>query len=357
MSEPITIHPSRLSAFGPADGAVFCLITNPEIADAIVVEHDGSYRDYLTVLLGAGDEFDDVLVQQVPQEAHVVVISPVHFFISPEPEVLGPRRKLLALACNSTPTALEDIRHFVDVMERTSAAEQDAFSERFFELAESTDQLIYVDERHGTRATLDHLREDLVWNQQAGSLDWGDQQLVPAGEISVLPIGIFDFDENLHLPLDGEIAFRGYPILHGGKMSFTREDQARIQRTLWPLKEYAVVAAVQKGRMTALRPFSPEAEPLARMLEAMFAVDSRYELVWEMGHAMNTALEIWPGNHAMNETYGSTHGCLHFGLGITPYTQYHLDIVAPDTTVYTDAGDVVLGMKGGSTLDRVAVRA
>src|SRR3954468_23035540 len=80
MSEPITIHPSRLSAFGPADGAAFCLITNPENAEAIVVEHDGSYRDYLTVLLGAGDEFDDVLVQQVPQEAHVVVISPVHFF-------------------------------------------------------------------------------------------------------------------------------------------------------------------------------------------------------------------------------------------------------------------------------------
>jgi hypothetical protein len=263
----------------------------------------------------------------------------------------------MALACNSTPTTLEDIRHFVDVTERTSAAEQDAFCERFFELAESTDHLVYVDERHGTRATLDHMRDDLVWNQQAGSLDWGDQQLVPAGEISVLPIGIFDFDEHLHLPLEGEIAFRGYPILHGGKMSFTREDQARIQRELWSLKDHAVVATVEKGRMTTLWPFQPEAEPLVRMLEAMFLVDSRYELVWEIGHAMNTALEILPGNHAMNETYGSTHGCLHFGLGITPYTQYHLDIVAPDMTVYTEAGDVVLGIKGGSPVDRLAVYA
>jgi hypothetical protein len=242
-------------------------------------------------------------------------------------------------------------------MERTSAAEQEAFSERFFELAETTSHLVYVDDKHGTRASLDHLREDLVWNQQAGPLGWGDQQLVPSGEISVLPIGIMEFDEHLNLPLDGEVTFRGYPILHGGKMSFTREDQARIHRTLVPLQHYAVIAQVSKGRMTSVRPFEPEAAPLVRMLESMFEVDSRYELVWEIGHAMNTSLDILPGNHAMNETYGGTHGCLHFGLGITPYTQYHLDIIAPDTTVYTEAGEVVLGIKGGSPTDRLAAAA
>lgn len=33
-----------------------------------------------------------------------------------------------------------------------------------FELAESTDNLVYVDEWHGTRATLD-TRHDLIWSQ------------------------------------------------------------------------------------------------------------------------------------------------------------------------------------------------
>lgn len=354
MAAEVTINPARLSPFGSAEGSVFCLMTNPEVADQITVIQDAPYREYVTVLLGPDDKFDDVLTQQVPEEAHVLVVSPNHFFASPEPEILGPRRKLMAMACNSTPTTMETIQHFVGVMERTSAAEQDAFSETFFELAETTDHLVYVDEKHGTRATLDHLREDLVWNQQAGSLDWGDQQLVPAGEISVLPIGIMEFDEKLNLPLDGDIAFRGYPILHGGEMSFTREDQARIQRAFQPLQHYAIVAHVEHGRMTSLRPFEPEAAGLVRMLESMFEVDSRYELVWEIGHAMNTSLDILGGNHAMNETYGSTHGCLHFGLGITPYTQYHLDIIAPDMTVYTESGQVVLGIKGGSPVDRLA---
>lgn len=138
----------------------------------------------------------------------------------------------MAMACNSTPTSFDVIRHFITVMERTSASEQAEFSDRFFELAESTDYLEYVDERHGTRATLDHLDESLVWNQQAGPLEWGEQQIVPSGEISVLPIEITDFDEHLRLPLDGEIAFRGYPILHNGTPSFTRGDQARIHGRL-----------------------------------------------------------------------------------------------------------------------------
>lgn len=357
MSVPVVIDPGRLSQFGSAEGNVFCLITNPEIADQISINRDAPYTDYLTVMLGEGDKFDDVLLREVPESAHVVVVSPEHFFASPEAEILGPRRKLIALACNSTPTSMETIRHFIDVMHRTSAAEQGAFSDRFFDLAETTDHLVYVDEKHGTRALLDHTREDLVWNQQAGPLDWGEQQLVPSGEISVLPINIMEFDEHLNLPLDGDIAFRGYPILHGGEQSYTREDQARIYGNLAALNKYAVVASVEQGRMTSIRPFEPEAAPLVRMLETLFAVDSRYELIWEIGHAMNTSLDILAGNHAMNETYGGTHGCLHFGLGITPFTQYHLDIVAPDITVYTEAGEIMLGLRGGSPTDRLAAAA
>ena len=56
----------------------------------------------------------------------------------------------------------------------------------------------------------------------------------------------------------------------------------------------------------------------------------------------------------MNEVYGGTEGCLHWGLGLTPYTQYHLDIISPGTTVYTDAGEVVLGVPGGYSADRFA---
>jgi hypothetical protein len=120
------------------------------------------------------------------------------------------------------------------------------------------------------------------------------------------------------------------------------------------LENEAVIATVTKGAISDLRPYRKEGNDLAELFHAFFEVDSRYALVWEIGHALNTSLDLLPGNHAMNEVYGGTDGCLHWGIGLTPYTQYHLDIIAPYTTVYTESGEVVLGNKGGATQVRMA---
>ena len=353
MTDRLTVNPAKLSQFGEVEDATFCLVTNPEFIERIEIDRSAPYRQYLTVPFSPGEDFATVLADKIPENSHVLAISPNNFFESPLPDELGSRRKLMAMACNSTPTDFEIIRHFVKVMERTSATEQARFSDRFFELAETVDELVYLDERHGTRATLQHLEEHLVWNQQAGPLDWGDQQIVPSGEISVLPIDIFEFDESLRLPLEGSIALRGYPILHTGTPSHTREDQQRIHAALTSMNTSAVICDVRGGEIVGMRPHTPEGSPAVAMLESMMAVDSRYALVWEIGHALNTSLDMLRGNHAMNEVYGGTDGCLHWGLGLTPYTQYHLDIISPDTTVY--AGDsIVLGNKGGAPADRFA---
>lgn len=354
MSAAIVVDPARLRQFGEPMGSTFCLITNPEFADTIHVERSGGYRDYQTIIFKPGERFEDVLPERVPEPAHVLAISPNAFFESPSPQLLGPRRKLMGMACNSTPTSLETISHFLTIMQRTSPDDQARFSDSFFDKLEEAEFLSYVDERRGTKATLRHLQDGLVWNQQAGPLEWGEQQIVPSGEISVLPIEITEFSEDLHLPLDGEITIRGYPILHSGTPSFSRRDQARIHAKLQALNDNAVVARVDGGIISTLRADTSGAAPAVEMLNHMFDVDSRYRIVWEMGHAMNTSLDILPGNHAMNEVYGATEGCLHWGLGLTPFTQYHLDIISPDTTVYTDSGDVVLGVHGGNREDRLA---
>lgn len=354
MPKPITVDPDKLRQFGSPEDAVFCLVTNPEFKDDIVVKKSGRYRDYITVPLHQGERFEDIL-PNIPEPSHIFGVSPAAFFESPMSEVLGPRRKVLAMACNSTPTTLELIAHFLDVMERTSPEEQDSFSDTFFELLDEANHLVYVDRKRGTSATLQHLEDTLVWNQQAGALEWGQQQIVPAGEISVLPISITEFEEDLRLPLEGDIVIRGYPILHSGTPSFSRADQARIYRELSVLNQHAIVCRVESGAITDIRPDTPGAKPAVDMLNAMFAVDSRYRIVWEMGHALNTELELVVGNHAMNEVYGGTQGCLHWGLGLTPFTQFHLDIISPDTTVYTDGGTVVLGVEGGYESDRIAV--
>lgn len=63
----------------------------------------------------------------------------------------------------------------------------------------------------------------------------------------------------------------------------------------------------------------------------------------QIGFGINTQLEILPGNLGMNEVYGGKYGSIHWGLGLTPWTQYHLDIICPDTKVLSDTGEIIIG--------------
>jgi hypothetical protein len=348
MPEPVVVDPARIDQFGPPEGATFCLVTNPELADALEVRTDAPYADVEVVLTRDGVEFEE-LIAGLPRRAHVLVVSPHRFFESPPDDVIGPERKLLAMACNSTPTTLEALEHFLEQVAKTSSRAQDAFAERFFEVVEEAEVLRFVNAAVGTELVFQHWSEDVeyVWNQQGGSLGWGEQQILPSGEISVLPIEIRSFDDGLRLVLDGELTLHGYPILHNGTPSFSRADQARIHGELDAMRHSPLVAEVKDGHITDLRSTGPAGEPARRMLQSMFDVDSRYRKVWEIGFAHNVTLELLGGNHAMNEVYGGhdegTDGCLHWGLGLTPYTQYHLDVISPGTQVLTDTGRVVLG--------------
>ncbi len=75
----------------------------------------------------------------------------------------------------------------------------------------------------------------------------------------------------------------------------------------------------------------------------MFEMDSHYSVIWEIGFAVNTSLAIRRGNHAMNEVHGAQNGSMHWGLGLTPYTQYHLDLITPGTHICNEKGEVVFG--------------
>lgn len=342
--DKITVRPGRLRQFGESEGVAFCLVTNSDLMDDFVIDSDSEYARYLTLPYDREGTFDQLLDEAIPEPAHVLIVSPKCFFRSPEPEKLGPYRKLMVMACNSTPTSLEAIAHFLDVMERTDPAGQQVFAERFFARGQAASHLALVDPVHRTRAVFQHLSDSYEWNQQAGPIDWGEQQIAPAGEISVLPVDIWQFNERLSLAVSGEVALYGLPILHSGEASFLREDQLRIFEHLRRIKDHAVIAKVKDGVLTDIVATHPDVEPASQMLQMMFEVDSRYRTIWEIGFAINTSLDLRWGNYAMNEVYGGTHGCLHFGLGLTPYTQYHLDIISPSTGVFNDVDELIFGL-------------
>ena len=351
MKKKIVIHPQHIRQFAGAEGSTFCLVTNPDVVDRFRIEQSGGYKGYCVRTFSREEEFA-ALLQSLPEPAHVLVASPHCFVQSPSPDAIG-MRQVVAMACNSTPADVPVIEHFLRIIERTDPAQLETFAQRFITAIESCDYMEIVDEVVGTRARFDHIDESYSWSQQAGPLTWGEQQIAPMGEISVLPIFIRDFDAQRRLAINGEICFRGHPILHSGTPSFLRSDQQRIYSKLAPLQQHPVIASVADGFITDVRPVGSGAKPVVEMFEAMFAVDSRFRIIWEIGFAINTFMEILPGNHAMNEVYGGTHGCLHWGLGLTPYTQYHLDMICPDTHVIGNHGERLLGTPQSARNDGV----
>jgi len=351
----ILIRPQRIRQFSDVPGSIFCLVTNPDVADCFEIERSGGYQDYRVFSYASEDEFVPLLLS-LPSPAHVLVISPSCFVQSPSPDLIG-KRQIIAMASNSTPTGIDTIAHFLRIIEQTDLARLEDLAERFIRDAESSDYMEIVDEAAGTYARFDHMREDYSWSQQAGALTWGEQQIAPMGEISVLPIFIRDFDAQRRLAVNGEICFRGYPILHSGGPSFLRSDQQRIYAKLAPMQSYPLIASVTDGYVTRVQPTCAAATPVAEMFEALFAVDSRYRIIWEIGFAINIFLDILPGNHAMNEVYGGTQGCVHWGLGLTPYTQYHLDLICPDTLIRGSNSELLFGTppsKATADVPRVA---
>ncbi|MEM7307029.1 MAG: hypothetical protein AAF682_10190 [Planctomycetota bacterium] len=341
----VVLRPSSLKHFGPAEGSSFYLVTNSEYAPLVTIEEDAPYESFHVVTFDEGGSFGKLIKEKIPENTHILTILPKTLVESPTAEELGKRRKLSIMACSSGPTAWEAVQHFLDAGAATDPREHERISDRFFSLGEASERILFVDEKHGTTMEFRHNDGEYQWFEQLGMLEWGGQQVYPAGEISCFLQELYPDDLKAdHLfAMNGTIALRGHPILHSGPPSFRMEDQARIYDRLAMMGDSAVIATVSGGRIEKLEPTGPRAADAAGMLEAMFSVDSRFGTLFEVGFSMNTHVKHYPGNTAMNEVCGFEHGSMHYGLGMLPFTQYHLDIICPDTSVRTESGEVLLG--------------
>ncbi len=346
LREKILIYPERLKQLGEAEGCHFYLVTNSAYKEIFQIEGDAHYKSSSTLSIDSEKEFTKLLNNSIPDNSHILVISPDHLIHSVKPNKLH-NKKLLIFACNSAPSSLEAIQHFLRCGERTDPEQQELFTKNLFDKLESTENLLLVDDHYKTRAIFDHLDEEYGWHEQAGFIDWGQQQVFPSGEIAcfLVPLKGHQVNFNERMKINGDISLCGHPILHSGPPSFRPEDQERIYQALATMRHHAVIATASNGVITKLSPTNETCIPAANMLETLFRVDSRFRIIYEVGFALNSEVSPYPENSAMNEVSASKTGSLHFGLGMLPYTQYHLDIICPSLSILTKNGDFIFGAK------------
>ena len=347
----ITIHQQRFLQFGDAAQANFYVLVNPSIQKEISIDRGNSYRS-CQVLIYDGEDLLEV-IKRTEEPAHILVISPDYFITSVDQASLG-LRKLAIMPLNSTVTSQEEIKHFIRIMEKTDSLAQREFADRLFDQLESVNALQIVDKRYGVSAEFLHQKDDYEWFEQGGPLEYGQQQMVPSGEVSVLPLAHGQHGTSQRLAINGKVALQGFSIVHTGKTGFCRDEQRNIYQALSTLENHAIIATIEDGVITHLEPKHPDVEPARLMLESLFAKDAKYRTIWELGMGINTQHDLWAGNAAMNEVHGGTYGVLHWGLGLTPYTQYHLDLLCPHTIVTGNIGDVESVLVGSKFLTNVS---
>jgi hypothetical protein len=340
MIDKIVVRPHKYRQFGFSKSQNFYLITEANLIDRFLIEPSAAYEKH-QILAYNGESLAEVL-NYTEEPANILVICPEHFITS-ELEKIG-RRKLAIMATNSTPTSLLAIKHFLSVMEETNPREQRKMANFFFNTIENAEYLKIINTQYETQANFLHLNDGYEWYEQGGPLAWGQQQIVPSGELSVLPIRHGNFGADNRLQIYGTIVLQGYPILHSGKQLRSREEQAYIYSQLSVLADHPIIATIRDGLITNLETDDEAAKPAQEMLEQLFMIDPHYQFIWEVGFGINTALDLLPGNNAMNEVYGGTNGVLHWGFGLTPFTQFHLDIICPDSIVLTDTDEVLIGL-------------
>ncbi|MEU2868486.1 hypothetical protein ABZ769_04685 [Streptomyces olivoreticuli] len=340
---PLEITASDFGQFGAPSGT-FCLVTD-EPGHRTIHCRPGKYDRVLHLTLPPAVSLGELLAQHVPPGAHVLVACPGRFLASPGPRELGDRR-LVVLPAGSTPLTAGHVRYLLQTAAHTDIARQEAMAEEFFDRAGTTERLLITDDDAGTEAEFDLTSPDCVWNQQAGVLGDGEQQIFPPGKLSATAAEITTFSADARLSgLTGALTLRGWPVVHRGADPDDAPGQQRLFEALAPLVNLPVRLDVAGGLITGVTPGQPSAAPAARALEELLSAEPLYRTIWELGFGINTDTEIVPANCGPNEVYGAGHGVVNLGLGVTPTTRFALAFLMPRSSLLTSDGTALLGAR------------
>ncbi|MEU5053124.1 hypothetical protein [Streptomyces sp. NPDC021096] len=346
LSSPprVDVTASDFGQFGDPRGT-FCLITDEAGLTSVRCLPGEGYERVLHLALPPGQSLGELLAERVPADADVLVACPGRFIGSPAPGELGARR-LSVLPAGSTPLTGGHVRYFLQSAARTDVAGQEAAAEEFFERAGASERLLITDDTAGSEAEFDHGVGDCVWNQQAGVLGPGEQQIFPAGKLSVTAAEITVFSPEARLAgLRGTLTLRGWPIVHRHADPADEPEQRRLFEALAPLVSHAVHLEVNGGTIDRVTPAEAGARPAAEALETLLAAQPLYRTVWELGFGINTGTEVMPANCGPNEVHGARHGVLNLGIGVTPTTRFALAFLCPRSSLLTADGTPLLGAR------------
>lgn len=322
----------------------FSLITNEKLASLVNFKGTEDYKSVETRILSEEESLSDLIQKEIPEYSHILVITPDRFLVSPNSKELG-SRKMAVLPCGSSKLDLQAIQHFMKIIEQTNIDEQIEFADTFFEKVERADQLKIANSQYNCEAIFEHHDDAVIWNEQLGYLEWGDQSIIPAGEISATSGSIMDFDETERLKLTGEIVVDGISIIHSGSSIFDSANQLRLFSELSEARNHPVIIEFDSGEISDIKPSSRKGAFVADSYQALIDSNHLYKILTEIGFGINLQHDVLWDNYGPNEVFGGSNGIFHFGVGLTPYTQFAPIFLCNGSTIIGADNDLILGLE------------
>jgi hypothetical protein len=351
----IAVDIDRLQpVFGDPDGCSFVILAAPDVVDQLTITGGVGYLNRTLVPAAAVEV--PVVLQRMPARSHVFCITSDGPFLSPNASNVS-SIKLGVLPMYSTGFSWAKLATALDLIGALDFSEQYAESQRVIAIISDATRLILTSTRFQTRAELElgATWDDLYVFNQSGPISWGRQSVVPGGEVSLLTDGHGDYSAASRFNLSGTVPIYGYPVLHrgscpcrdvrgeqagsdlacatAGKAALARK-QVEIFENLTGIQHQAITATVEAGCIVDLQPAGRDRVATDQLL-ALFAEDNRYRKIHELGLGLNPSDTFFlPQNFLPNEMRRG----VHFGLGLTPFTEFHLDLTCPTITVEAEVG-------------------
>lgn len=360
--QPLRLRLRNLSGlYGQADGCRFIAIVSREFFDQLDLDTEGSSYQDVEAKAADAREIPSIL-ESFDGRHHVFCVTSDASFRSPSPRAVW-RLKLGVLPLYSTGASLHKLRRAIKLLEALDYQGQYAQSRSIIKTLGSADRLVLESREFGTVATLS------LWDgpdrihffNQSGPLGWGHQSVLPNGEISLLADGHGSFSSTSRFALDGDLVILGLPVVHRGScpcqiaragrcteasdcgLDERHVPRSRLDAVFSDLAELAtsgLLLRVRAGVIEDLRPLGRRARGDARglrRLTQLLADNENYRKVHELGIGLNP----WAGfpregNFLPNEMLRGP----HFGLGLTPFTEFHVDLTSPklDLRVESNSG-------------------
>lgn len=338
----VALDPADLRVlFGNDLGDLFLLVTSPDIRETIrLSSRDGfpveeiswegpdtrptviqTFRELdaqgrrCSVLWTAADEFEHYLEEDL---ANV---------------------KLAAISFFSDSYSPDSLRRYLQIIGATDYDYELALEEKLLGMLENAERVIFRAPRFGTEATFDH-HDAEHWFSLHGVLDWGQQTVLPTGELATLtdPSGEFRFESRF--AVNGEIVLKGHPIVHRGNRGVTREETDSMYDALANMHRFGVVCRVTDGLIEEISSPTPGPNPLFAVIKSLFELDERYRKIHEIGFGTNAGCaRMLARNFFANERWPG----VHCGLGLGGFTPFHLDLACMemDVMIQTLQGGIV----------------